>query len=298
MITDTRKKEILVVDDEEDILKALDVRLSAAGYLVTKARSGEEAFSLIRKSQPDLILLDIILPNQNGFEVKKKLNETPSTALIPVIFLTALGQMRDKIKGLESGFDDYITKPYEPQELIIRIEAALARRRIYEEITMIDGITGLYNVYFFKKEFKRFFAIARRYKRPFSLVLIDFDDFKSINDTYGHLAGDSVLRDFAEITQKELRSTDIITRYGGDEFAIIMPEVDSAQAKVAIERLKNKVAKHPFAEKAAKIKLSCSISTGIVEYRDGFNSEEEMFGLADRIMYEDKRGKSVKNTDD
>ena len=280
---------ILIVDDEPDNLTVTMTRLETSGYEVVTARDCAEAFKAIREKNPNLILLDVMMPSVDGFEVKDRLNKDTSTAGIPVIFLTAKNGLQDKIKGLKLGVDDYITRPYNPEELLARIASALDRRKFYEKISMTDGLTGLYNVHFFKKQINTFFAIAKRYNQIFSLALIDIDDFKKINDTYGHIAGDCMLKNFSSIATKVLREADIITRYGGDEFAVILPSVNQEQAKRAIERLKNEIGGKTFSYDGSDANISFSISVGIAEYDYSFKNEDEVFKLADARMYENKR---------
>jgi two-component system, cell cycle response regulator len=282
-------KKILLVDDEPNNLKITMARLEASGYEVATALSSVEAFDSVRKLHPDLILLDVMMPGVDGFEIKNILNQDTSTAGIPVIFLTAKNALQDKVKGFKLGIDDYITRPYEPDELLARINSALGRRKFYEKISMTDGLTGLYNIHFFKKQMKTFFAIARRYKQTFSLALIDINELKKINDSYGHTAGDCVLKNFSAIAKKVFREADIITRYGGDEFTVILPSINKEQAVKAVDRLKNEIDGKTFSCDNSGINISFSISAGIAEYKESFKDEIELFELADSMMYEDKR---------
>ncbi|RKY40960.1 MAG: hypothetical protein DRP85_07500 [Candidatus Makaraimicrobium thalassicum] len=283
-----RKKRILIVDDEKDFLNVLDARLSNAGYLVFKATGSERIFERIEEAAPELILLDIMMQGRDGMQVKTDLNRNKSTAGIPVIFLTAKTNISDKIKGLQLGADDYITKPFNNEELLARIESALSRRDFYRGISMTDGLTGLYNVSFYKREIPLFFNIAKRYKKVFSLAMIDIDRFKHINDTYGHAAGDFILKKFSVIAKETFRTADTVIRYGGDEFAVIMPETDYEQASAAIERLKSKINGKVFRFLDIQVELTFSVSAGIATYDDSFTSESRMFELADSRLYEDK----------
>ncbi len=280
---------ILIIDDEPDSLMLAEMRLKASGYEVAAVRGYDEAYNSIREKNPDLILLDVMMPGVDGFEVKNRLNEDTSTAGIPVIFLTAKSGLQDKIKGLRLGVDDYIAKPYDAEELLARIASVLNRRKFYEEISMTDGLTGLYNINFFKKQLRTLFTIAKRYKQVFSLALVDIDGLKNINDTYGHMAGDCALKSFSAAALKVLRESDIITRYGGDEFAVILPGVNQDQAKRAMERLKNEITGKTFSCDGSGVKISFSISVGIAEYAPSFENEDAMFKLSDARMYGEKR---------
>jgi diguanylate cyclase (GGDEF)-like protein len=288
-----KRKKVLVVDDEKTMLRIMDARLSSAGYEVFTLSDPRRAVKRVKELTPDLVILDIVMPGIDGLAVKAKLGEDPSTAAIPVIFLTAKDATDDKVRGLAAGADDYISKPFNSKELLARIRAALKKREFYEEISMADGLTGLHNVHFFKKQFSLFFNISKRYKKIFSLAIIDIDNFKSINDTYGHAAGDFVLQKFSSIAKETLRKSDIIARYGGDEFAVIMPETGEKQALFGIERLKKNIAKKAFILPNLKKKINVSISAGIACYEENFTAESQVFELADKRLYESKR--AVKN---
>jgi two-component system, cell cycle response regulator len=287
----SEKQKILVVDDDPDNIETLRELLEVRGYDIQAACNGEEALRIVAGTRVDAILLDIVMPGMDGLNVKAKLNENSQSATIPVIFVTAKDAVPDKVRGLGVGADDYITKPFHAEELLARVRAALNRRGVYEQISMTDGLTGLYNTAFFNKQFALFFGMGKRYKKIFSLALIDLNNFKEINDTYGHAAGDFVLKNFASIARAALRQVDIVTRYGGDEFAIIMPEVNLAQASVAVDRLRKNITARVLNFHGAPAGIAFSISVGVASYDDSFTGESKMFELADSRLYEDKRSK-------
>lgn len=284
------KPIILVVDDQQANVRLLQLTLEPRGYEVSVAYGGKEALERVQEKKIDLILLDVMMPGMDGVEVKKKLNETPSTAEIPVIFVTGRGSVSDKVEGLNLNADDYVTKPYELEELLARIQTVLSRKKHYENISMTDGLTGLPNVHVYERQVMNLFQVARRYKRVFSLAVVDIDNFKIINDTFGHLAGDFAIRSVAETMMSTFRKPDIPIRYGGDEFVILFPESDKHQASIAIERLRGQINRKEFAMSDGK-KISISISAGVAMYQDAFKSEEEIFQLADKNMYEEKLAK-------
>lgn len=285
------KRNILVVDDDPNNLEFMQELLTPRGYGVITAQNGQEALKRVSENRVDAILLDIVMPGMDGLHVKAKLNEDSANAMIPVIFVTAKDAVPDKVRGLGVGADDYITKPFHADELLARINAALKRRGVYEDMSMTDALTGLHNVTFFKKQFTLFFSMGKRYMNIFSLAMVDLNDFKKINDTYGHAAGDFVLKNFAFLARASLRQVDVVTRYGGDEFAILMPEVNFDQASVGIARLKRAVASKALSFPGTREGITYSISAGVASFDRTFTGESQMFELADARLYEDKRNK-------
>ncbi|MBN2443917.1 MAG: diguanylate cyclase [Spirochaetales bacterium] len=281
-------EKIVVAEDNPRLQELITKRLEKEGYEVYKADNGRQALELINKIIPDLIILDIKMPELDGYEVKRALSKQKLTETIPVIFLTGRDELSDKVKGLSLGADDYITKPFKKEELLARIEAILRRKRYYENMAMHDTLTGVYNVTYFNQQFSQFFNMAERYGHSFSILFIDVNKFKYINDTYGHKTGDTVLQSIAEIMEQKLRKSDIISRYGGDEFAIILPHTELEKAEELATRLKEAVA-------STKIKndesapIAVSISIGCAAYSSGYKTKDNMFEVADKKMYESKR---------
>ena len=284
-------KKILVVDDEIDIIRVLEARFNYLGFQVFTASDGKTALQIARQESPDLILLDIMMPGMDGLEVKEQLNRSSITTDIPVIFLTAREQTASKLEGFQLGADDYITKPFNPEELMARVNTAINRKKYYEKMAMTDGLTGLYNIHYFQKEFSFLFQVAKRYSKTFSLALIDVDDFKAINDTHGHAAGDFVLKTLAALLEEILRKTDVCVRYGGDEFVVIFPEEGEKEAVAGMNRVSQRIQKKAFVFEDLGKGISFSISYGVVEFQKQFESEMQMFDLADAKLYEDKKHK-------
>lgn len=283
-----KQNSILIVDDELEMLKLLDRFLQEAGYKVLKAMRASEAIKIAKEEEVDLIILDVDMPGMDGMEAKKKLSSDTSTSTIPVIFLTGNDEPQDKVKGFSLGVDDYITKPFNLEELLARITAVLERRKFYEEISMTDGLTGLPNIHYFKKQFTLFFNIAKRRKEVFSLAIVDVNKFKEINDLNSHVVGDFVLKKLASLMKEHIRATEIITRYGGDEFAIIFPGARKKEAQEAMERVRDQIKGKTFTCTETGKKISFSISIGIASYQDKFTSESQLFEAADSAMYKDK----------
>jgi len=285
------KKVILLVDDEPDLLKVLKKRIETAGYDVLTSSSGEVALEVLEKTIPDLILLDIMMPGIGGIETCNRIKGNRYTSMIPIIFLTAKGSVEDKIQGLKEGVEDYITKPVDSSELIARIESVLRTNEKYKAMSLRDELTGLYNYTFFIEEFTHSFEMARRYNRVFSLIIIDIDNFKKLNDTYGHLCGNFVLQNVGEKIKANIRRVDIVTRYAGDEFVIILPETSQEQVSVVVNRIKGIFADLNLDYKNQKIRIDASVGSSTC--LPSMATKETVFEAADKNMYEDKERKKI-----
>ncbi|MEA1926640.1 MAG: diguanylate cyclase [Candidatus Auribacterota bacterium] len=288
MISQERKQLILAVDDAPNILKAIEYILNKAGYPVLTARNGEEALTMIKQERPALVISDIMMPGLDGYDLCNRLRLEPATSLIPFIFLSAKDTVDDRIKGIQTGADAYLTKPFNRDELLALVETVLRRHRIYIEQTMKDELTGLPNRAYLFKALDNELARARRYRRSLSVVMIDLDHFKSVNDTYGHLFGDKILIRLSGTLREEIRRQDILGRYGGEEFLIILPETTGEAAAVLMERCRRKVAETPYIEDSQSSSVSVTFSAGIAELTGDDHSIEDLIERADRALYKAK----------
>ena len=260
------KRSILIADDEYDTVSVLEQHLSSAGYNVHVARDGYTALTKARVMSPDLILLDLMIPGLRGVEVKNRLNRESTTLDIPVIFMTDNASTDEKIQGFNLKADDVVAKPFNLRELTARIDSLSLRYRERDQVLATDALTGLGNLHVFKRSIVQLFNVARRYERPFSLAVLDLDDFKIVNDTYGHAAGDHAIQTLARCMKYSFRETDILIRYGGDEFVALFPETDEIKAAEGIERFRDNVAKIALPV-TSKIKIGLSVSIGLATYR-------------------------------
>ncbi len=261
--TDESHTRILVVDDHEDNVEVLKVRLESWGYLTDARYSGAEALQYVESTPPDLILLDVMMPEMDGNEVARRIKGNATLPFIPIIMQTALDSTEDKVEGLEAGADDYITKPIDFAELRARLRSMLRIKRLQEALeerekellevneqlrymSQTDALTGLDNRRHLNERIEEMFMHAQRLSEPFSLVMCDLDKFKSVNDTYGHQAGDEVLKQLATILKEEAREIDRVGRYGGEEFMLLLPGTVLDAAVTFAERVRRKIEGHTF----------------------------------------------------
>ena len=234
---------ILVADDEPINRALIQRRLERAGYRVLVAQNGREAVDVARKERPDLIILDVMMPVMDGLEACRLIKDDDATRDTPVIFLSARDETDIKVSGLSLGANDYISKPFKAEELLARVyvamrlkrerdqlrkraEEAVERAEVAQERAMTDALTGLLNRYGLQHILGRALSETRRYNRPLSCLMIDLDHFKSVNDLHGHAAGDVALQQIATVLSDNVRGSDMVFRYGGEEFLVLLPETD------------------------------------------------------------------------
>src|SRR5712671_3032170 len=278
-----RRGRILVVDDHEDNIELLRARLEARGYEVEGASDGQAALDAVERTCPDLILLDVMMPKMDGMEVVRRLkakSEANELPFIPVIMQTALDSTENKVEGLDAGADDYITKPINFAELEARVNSLLrikalqvtlkAREKELSElndqltrISLTDGLTQIENRRSLNERLHEMWQHSVRLHEPISLVMCDIDKFKSVNDNYGHQAGDSVLKEFAQVLKSEAREIDRVGRYGGEEFLLVLPGTVLDAAVTFAERLREKVEGHTFTYEGGTLKrtMSCGVAS-------------------------------------
>lgn len=236
-----KKPLILIVDDIPSNIQTLAAILKE-DYNIKVATNGSRALELsFLEDQPDLILLDVEMPDMNGYEVCTKLKDTHSTKEIPIIFITANHEVEDEEKGLEIGAVDYITKPVNPAIVKARVKTHITIKQQYDElkfIAMHDKLTGLYNRHYLMDEAIRKISSAIRKNEPLTIVMSDIDHFKNVNDTYGHLAGDKVLQEVSSVLKNNKRAEDFVARYGGEEFVTIFDNCNASDAAIKAEKIR------------------------------------------------------------
>jgi len=282
-----KSRKILVVDDNWDNLLLLEAQLHRMGLKSILANHAQKAIETAISEQPDLILLDVMMPDLNGFEACQRLKADNRTSSIPIIFISARADTIDKITGLELGAIDYITKPFNLGELRARIGVVLRIIELQEKnlaLANYDELTGLINRRHFFELFKREILQAKMKSHVMALMLLDVDHFKSINDTYGHLAGDVILKQTGKILRENLYPLDVAARYGGEEFTVLMPDTSLDKAKKAAERLRGIIDRWQWV--VSDNPLSVTISIGLVALDPNhIIDSRDMVGKADAALY-------------
>ncbi len=278
---------ILVVDDDPMILRLVEARLRDLGVRVTSETSAERVADLVRREKPDLILLDVNMPVRSGFDIIRDLKQDPITYTIPVIFLTGMDEQTDKVKGFDLGAVDYVTKPFDPAELKARVRAALNTKDLLDLLTnqaRIDGLTGLHNRRYFDEQIAVDLDAGRRYGHHVGLLMMDIDHFKLINDRFGHPRGDQVLKKVAAIIVDTCRSSDTPCRYGGEEFAVILPESTPERAFQAGKRLHAEIRDSQELIEMLDHSVTVSVGTACVDPNANPNPAT-LIQKADRALY-------------
>ncbi len=238
-------EKILIVDDNTSLRRMLRLNLVKAKYETLEAENGTAALKQIKDCTPDVILLDVMMPGMTGFEVCKELRSDPKNSVIYIIMLTAMSDSSDKITGLDIGADDYLIKPFEIEELLARIRVGI-RSCQDKRYAIMDTLTQLYNRHFFDVHLIKEINNALLYQHKLSLIMLDIDHFKQVNDTYGHDIGDLVLAELAIILNDHCRQNDIPIRWGGEEFMVLLPDTDKKGAEKLAERIRCTIEAYDF----------------------------------------------------
>ena len=291
---DGEKASILIIEDDVKT-SSLWSRVLAANYNCITAKSGEEGLKAMDKEIPDLVLLDLLLPDMHGLDLLKRVKKNPVMEEISVIIVSSINDLETRVKGIDLGSDDYLVKPVNALEMLARVRAAIrktkARQKLKEtlndvfKLSITDSLTGLYNRQYFNSYLEKLMASSRRHSRIFSLLFVDIDRFKTINDQYGHLCGDNVLKSIAEIFEDNLRASDVIARFGGEEFVILLSDTDLKGGEALAEKLRTDVEAFGF-EGLDNSKITVSI--GVSESTDVDGSITDIVKRADEALYKAK----------
>lgn len=277
---------VLVVDDEEIICTLFAAMLGHYGrYHVVTTTDGHQVMDILRREPFDVMLLDMSMPAISGLEVLRQV--TQAFEELPVIIVTGHGSIEVAVESMQAGAADFVTKPVPAAVLHLRIQKALEHART-RRLASTDGLTGVYNHRTFQERLSQEIARADRYSRPLSVLMIDVDHFKVYNDTYGHPQGDIVLQDLARLLQEMSRTSDTVARWGGEEFAIILPETDSVGAQKIGQRLCEQVERYPFPGQELMPGGTLTISIGVATYASA-SRKEVLLQATDTALYTAKR---------
>ena len=290
--SDANSPLILVAEDSASARAVLSTQLTGTGYRVVTATNGREALERLKGDHPDVALVDIEMPELDGMEVLDVVIADPKLATIPVIFLTGRTSPEDVAEGLSRGAHDYLRKPVDSSELVARLRAALRTKRLADELrkrnselerlSTTDDLTGQYNRRFMARELDRLILRARRHGHRLSVAMLDIDRFKSINDEHGHAAGDAVLVEVTARVKDRLRGDDLVGRWGGEEFLLVLSETPDEGATTVAESVRAAIAATPISLAAAAIDVTASL--GCATWR-AHDSSDDLLRRADLALY-------------
>ncbi len=290
-----KTRTILIVDDELDTLMVLKEFLEEKQFNVVSSNKPTKAISIIENENIDLVIADLKMPEMDGIELTKEILSFNSE--IPVIIMTAYASIESAIESIKAGATDFITKPFKFDHTLIVVNKALERRVLtqlakksayYRKLSQTDELTGLFNLRSFRKVLEEHIKEHVRLGKALSLMMADIDDFKRVNDTFGHQSGDKVLAEIATILKKSVRGCDFLARYGGEEFAVILPETGKRAALKVGQRILEEIENHSFKSKEDEVIGNISITVGLATFpRDG-KTYQKLLSSSDKALYKGK----------
>ena len=290
--------KVLIAEDENISRRRLEKFLKSMDYEVTSCKEGLEAWEVIQsENAPNLLILDWMMPGMDGLEICRKVRKLAREPYTFILLLTSKSEQDDIIKGMEAGADDYITKPFNKNELRVRLRAGKRIVELNEELLAVqndlekqaihDGLTDLYNRHYMSEILDREFSRTLRYQTDLSCLLLDLDYFKDVNDTFGHAFGDLVLREFAICIKQEARKMDFSFRYGGEEFMLLLPDTGIAGARNVAEKIRTACEKKTYDDGINSTTVTVSIGVASVK-RHQLLESKELIAFADKALYRAK----------
>lgn len=285
-------EKILIVDDSPSVLRAMEKQLELAGHKSISARDGREAMEILKnETNICLIISDWLMPNMDGLELLSQVRQFPLLENIPFLMVTVLDSTEEAVVALRKGANDYIRKPYHPEELLARagnlVKLWRFEKQLHRQATF-DELTGLYNRNNFTILLETEIARSKRYGNDFTLIMFDVDFFKTTNDQHGHLAGDLVLRHLGTFIKQQVRNVDYPCRYGGEEFALILPNTELPGATLLAERLRENIGLLAM-DVSEKASISITCSFGVAQFIASEDDFESLVRKTDAALYESKK---------
>ncbi len=275
---------ILILDDDAALLHYLKEELEREGYYVIATVNPALAIHYFHDRAPDCFILDLLIPEQDGFEVMDAIKEQIRKRYIPTTVISVDTARETRLRAFRTGADDFLDKPLDMEELLVRIQRQLNRKKQLDDLVFVDELTGAYNRKYLDDAYRTLCLDAQRIRENFTMALVDLDHFKSINDRYGHIAGDRVLAEFASFLKPRIRAADILIRYGGEEFILLLPRTREEEARSLLTRLGEEFGRIDFADREDE--LLVTFSAGVIEIVDPDPARcREWLELADRALY-------------
>jgi diguanylate cyclase (GGDEF)-like protein len=301
-------RTLLIVDDTVTVRETVRnvLRSTKLFEQILEAETGLQALDLMQKTVIDMLISDVVMAPLDGYKLTAAVKRQPRYKSLPVILLTSETDSGNKVKGLNLGANDYVTKPFDPSELVARVKNLLRIKELQQEVeeknaqlaelnkqlealAITDDLTGLFNRRHFMERLREEFARSKRYQMDLSCIMFDIDNFKKINDQWGHQTGDKVLKELGALLERSHRTHDLAARYGGEEFILILCQTDREGAIVFAEQLRSNVQNHPFSGVKGK-PLSVTVSIGVGSYpAPDVTQPDDLVRVADGALYQAKR---------
>ncbi|MDO8652353.1 MAG: diguanylate cyclase [Undibacterium sp.] len=283
--TQTKRYRVLIIDDDVTTAEYYAVVLRDAGMNVQVLSNPAQILNVMANFRPELLLMDVYMPMCSGVEISKMIRQDNSYLDVPIVFLSSENDLGKQLDAVKAGADDFLTKPISPEFLVSALSTRAERYRALRALIMRDGLTGLYNHTAIKEELVAEISIAGRKSTDLALAMIDLDNFKNVNDTYGHPVGDQVLRTLSRLLRQRLRRSDVIGRYGGEEFVVIFPGITAVTARKVLDEIR--VAFKKLQQYSDQGEFSVSFSAGIADLGSTVDADE-LFDAADTALYSAK----------